>query len=476
MDISKYFKLKKTQAELDFVNVDPKRDIPLFVDPYALEIKSDEWSTKCADDIRSFFTAVVGSLRTTDRPHAEALMSQLHEAKETFLGFSKGEPQGSGVGDFQAGQLLDKLASSRAVASGVLSDLAEAELFVEGIGRDRISDLTTNIIRGRLIEYTQAQCALHGIPLTKDRSVGPVWDSTNERWTQGYHDLPVAHGKAVILVPKYSVRKKLSLDSQEFYNHHMIEFLKEEYRTPNSGLAYVLKSGRLKVNKKDVKARHPFVKDDLADFVSKHPEVLEKYKDLKGARGPLGPEDLDRDFDERAFAEALIKALKMIAPGPDAANEYHSFMIGVLSFLFFPGLICPIKEHEIHSGRKRIDIRFTNAGDRGFFQSILQSPQTRALSIPVECKNYSREIANPELDQITGRFGHTRGFFGIICCRSIDKKIKFIERCRDTALDSRGYVVPLDDEDIIQMLTAVSNENRKAIDTFLRTRFDALIS
>ena len=46
MDISRYFKLKKTQAELDFVNVDPTRDIPLFVDPYALEIKSDEWSGK----------------------------------------------------------------------------------------------------------------------------------------------------------------------------------------------------------------------------------------------------------------------------------------------------------------------------------------------------------------------------------------------------------------------------------------------
>lgn len=175
MDISRYFKLNKKQAELDFVNVDPMRDTPLFVDPYALEIKSDEWSISCADDIRSFFAAVVSALRT-DRHRAEILMSQLHEAKETFLGLSKGEPKGSGVGDFQASQLLNKLEGSRAVATGVLSDLAEAELFVEGIGRDRVSDLTTNIIRGRLIAYTQAQCALHQIPLIANRSVGPVWD------------------------------------------------------------------------------------------------------------------------------------------------------------------------------------------------------------------------------------------------------------------------------------------------------------
>lgn len=475
MKISSYFKLKKTQAELDFVNVDPQRDIPLFVDPYALEIKSDEWSETCADDIRSFFTAVVNSLRN-DRPHAETLMSQLHEAKETFLGLSKGTPKGSGVGDFQACQLLDKLANSRAVASGVLSDLAEAELFVEGIGRDRISDLTTNIIRGRLIEYTQAQCALHGIPLSKNRSVGPVWDPSNERWAQGYHDLPVAHGKTVILVPKYSVRRKLSLDSQEFYNHHMIEFLKEEYTVPNSGLAYVLKSGRLRVNKKDVKAKHPFVKDDLADFARNHPDVLEHYKNLKGARGPLSSKDMDEDFDERIFATALVRSLAKISPGSSTAGEYHSFMIGALSFLLFPGLIYPIKEHEIHSGRKRIDIRFTNAGDRGFFQRILQLPQTRAISVPVECKNYSREIANPELDQISGRFGHTRGFFGIICCRSLDDRARFIARCRDTALDSRGYVVLLDDQDIVQMLQYVSDANRNAIDAFLSRRLDELTS
>ena len=76
----------------------------------------------------------------------------------------------------------------------------------------------------------------------------------------------------------------------------MIEFLKEEYTVPNSGLAYVLKSGRLKVNKKDVKAKHPFIKDDLAEFVSKHPEVLEKYKELKGCARAAWPRSSRRRF------------------------------------------------------------------------------------------------------------------------------------------------------------------------------------
>jgi hypothetical protein len=475
MRISKLFKLNKNQAELDFVDVDPRKDTPVFVDPYALEIKDDQWSSLCADHIRSFFGAALAALRANDRKRAERLISQLHEARETFLGVSRGIPHGRGLGQFQSGQLLAALEASRAVATGILSDLAEAELFIAGIGRDKISDLTTNIIRGPLIEYTAAQCDLLGIPMKGNQSVGPVWEVDRERWVQKYQTLPIANGLPLILVPKYSVRKRLSLDSQEFYNHHMIEFLKEEQLSANSSLVYVLRSGARRVYKKDVKRRHPFIKDELAEFVRRHPEVLEEYKRLKGARGPLSGDELDEAFDERPFAVALIKALAKIEPGSEAATNYHDLMIGVLSFTLFPGLIYPVKEHEIHEGRKRIDIKYTNSGSPGFFKRALESPQMRAISVMVECKNYSRDLANPELDQMSSRFAHTRGFLGIICCRHIEKKDRFRKGCRDTAHDGRGYILALDDRDIKRMLELISDGKRNGIDRLLNDLLDELI-
>ncbi len=45
-----------------------------------------------------------------------------------------------------------------------------------------------------------------------------------------------------MLVPKFSVRQRLSLESQEFYNHYMIDFLRNEYEQGSSGLVQVLKS------------------------------------------------------------------------------------------------------------------------------------------------------------------------------------------------------------------------------------------
>lgn len=142
MDFSRFFSLSKTQAELDFVNVDPERDTRVFVDPYALEVKDDQWSNRCADHIRSFFHAVLHAIRTGDDDRAMHLLSNLHESQETFLGLSSGIPRGRGIGSGNAEQLYAALAGSKAIQTGLISDLAEAELFIPGIGRDKISDLT----------------------------------------------------------------------------------------------------------------------------------------------------------------------------------------------------------------------------------------------------------------------------------------------------------------------------------------------
>lgn len=281
-------------------------------------------------------------------------------------------------------------------------------------------------------------------------------------------------GRAVILVPKYSVRRRLSLDSQEFYNKQMIEFLAEEHLIASSSLVHTLKNGRRRVFKKDIKERHPFIKDDLADFVREHPEVLEEYKKLKGAQGPLTMSELDEDFDEAALATALETVLPGIAPGAANASKYHHLMIGVLSFLFFPGLIEPIKEREIHEGRKRIDIKFTNSGTGVFFERVLKAVQTRAVSVSIECKNYSADPANPELDQLSGRFSHTRGFLGFLCCRTLQDKITMKRRCHDTAMDGRGYIIVLSDDEILSFLRMVAAGHRDQLEYRLNQLYNEL--
>ena len=88
----------------------------------------------------------------------------------------------------------------------------------------------------------------------------------------------------------------------------------------------------------------------------------------------------------------------------------------------------------------------------------------------VECKNYSSDPANPELDQLSGRFSPNRGRVGILTCRSFVNQDRFIERCRDTYRDDRGLIVPLSDADINHLLAHHNNWNTEELDRYLSER------
>lgn len=161
---SQHFSIDLTEHELDFVDISNEYDTRVYVDPYAIEIQQDIWCEKASNNIRSFFLEVLQALRARNDARAIFLMSHLTEPKETFLGISSGEPKGRGVGRGQALQLISAIRRSKAFKTGLLSDLSEMALYVEGIDRDKISDLTTNIIRDLLVEYTAQQCSLFDIP------------------------------------------------------------------------------------------------------------------------------------------------------------------------------------------------------------------------------------------------------------------------------------------------------------------------
>src|SRR5947207_1342477 len=131
MKLSKAFELNKRQPQLDFVDVDVSKDTRLFVDPYAIEIRDDDLSQLFAYHVVSYFQEILDALLAKNTHRAMALTENLHEPQETFLGFSQGRPQGRGVGRFQANQLLGALRNSTAFKTGLLTDIADTELFIE---------------------------------------------------------------------------------------------------------------------------------------------------------------------------------------------------------------------------------------------------------------------------------------------------------------------------------------------------------
>jgi hypothetical protein len=139
--------------------------------------------------------------------------------------------------------------------------------------------------------------------------------------------------------------------------------------------------------------------------------------------------------------------------------------------IFYPRLVSPQIEREINEGRKRIDLVFDNAAETGFFYRLHTTHQTSCQFIKVECKNYNRELANPELDQMVGRFDPNTGKFGLIVCRSLEDEALFLKRCNDSYKSQHGIILPLTDVDIIQLLSGLKAGRERPEEEVLMKRF-----
>lgn len=139
--------------------------------------------------------------------------------------------------------------------------------------------------------------------------------------------------------------------------------------------------------------------------------------------------------------------------------------------MFAPSLTRPKKEQDIDEGRKRIDISFHNSATDGFFSKLVNQHKYIVPYVPIECKNYTDDIANPEFDQMLGRLNRRRGMFGIIVCRTIVDRGAVLKRCQDAVKnDPEKAIVVLDDLDIKKLLELQINTNKKGISEHLEDK------
>lgn len=474
--LSQHFKLQKTQAELDFVDVFLTGDLPLFIDPYALSKRTDIWSVEASNLAVDFFQQAVDHIRKGDHHKAKAILNRLGEPNDTGLGLSRKKRQGKGVSGKQSLELYDYLKDSTAAKTGFLKDLEDCELLVPGISRDKISDITTNIIREKLVGYTQDQCELLDIPL-QSVPCGPFWDPHSHEWSpDSYAELPTYKDGRLLLVPKAIVRYDLAYDHRDYYNGHVLSFLREQHLSAGDSLVQLLRNGKRRVTKKDLKEKYPLSKEFLYKFSKEHPAIFAKYKNELRDLREISNDSLAALTDEaKTDLAAFEEKLAAIPAGTKHAGEYHDCIAGILEAILYPWLTHPKKEQPLHDGRKRIDIVYSNAASSGFFHSLHAIKKVPCPFIMVECKNYSADPSNPELDQLAGRFSPNRGRFGLLVCRTCDDRDLFRKRCRDTAQDDRGWIVMLTDDDIRQLLDLRADGKEQEMSALLENEYKRLV-
>lgn len=476
MKISKRFNLEKTQYELDFVDIDTDIDTPLFLDPYYISKCEFPFASEAYESIHSYFDYLLALLKGKKFDAAEEVFSYLGESNDICMGLSSGKPNGHGMGPMDTEKIFKKLLASRALKSGLMEDIEDFRIFVPNVDKDKVSDMTANIIKKHLIEYTKQQCDLHGIPLTENVPSGMYWDAKLKRWDNQYVERLIIDGKPILLVPKRIVSYTDKYTSAEYKQHFVLNYLRNEHLRLGSSLVREYKSGEKYVTKKSIiEQEPPMDKAYLTKFTESHPQVFAEFKKETEKKLKVMEGAVSEELNLREICNYLIKTLEETPPGASNASRYHDLIIGVLELLFYPNLSNPRKEKGIHDSRKRIDIVFNNSAETGFFFRV---PNHNALLpsnyVFVECKNYTGKVANEELDQLSGRFSNRRGKIGILTCRILDDKDLFIKRCADTYEDDRGLILPIDDNDLKEALGNYPLMGAEAIDCILQAKYDKI--
>jgi len=184
-------------------------DLPLFIDPFLLFNSQKPEYQQLHDGIIRYLRFL------RDKSAGQALDSALvrawyrfGEVKQNWMGFSRVGNSGSGLGPNFADSLHESLGTffntfgQERVTRG--SHLEKVCLISERVGRDNISDFTTNLIKGFLLEYTQTFALAHLRPEQRRAfNIDKVrFNYATEAWVRERYELPNVGGDYVLLTPK----------------------------------------------------------------------------------------------------------------------------------------------------------------------------------------------------------------------------------------------------------------------------------
>lgn len=208
--ISDFFGIDETVFEqYGALNISVVNDLPLFIDPFLLFHSDKPEYLELHEKIIEYLVFLRD--RAAEGHVDDGRLRNWYcfpEVKQNWLGFSESGNNGAGLGiDFARNLhtnlhvIFSEFGDEKVTES---SHLEKVCLVSDGVGRDNISDFTTNLIKGYLCKYTEKFAAEHLLP----DAIRDVWveranfNYKTQSWARVRYKLPWVNGDFVILTPK----------------------------------------------------------------------------------------------------------------------------------------------------------------------------------------------------------------------------------------------------------------------------------
>ncbi|WP_210202854.1 hypothetical protein [Rhizobium sp. L18] len=430
------------QAELDFAIPFFDEDIPLYVDPFML------WRSPSQQD-QALHTSLVNAFNHLgylaskgEEDQAVRTLIAASECDEVGLG-SSATRKGKRIGESKAREIVELFKRIPYYAQRGFRHFEEIQFFVDGISKDRISDISCSFLKSFLIDFTMQQCDKTGIP-REPVDVENVYDYRKNAFeTQRGLVLPVhpGDGRPLLFVPKRWLRFVPWQNCDEYFAGYC----------PQDEISH---------------KPEEITRVDVLDYNRDHYGVIDAYIQHKERTF----EDCKNDplFSQIPVTSARRKfsLIKKLPTGKDdgADRKYEDAIGQLLPSLLYPKLDFAQEQARTDSGVSIRDLIFYNTASTQFLADMHKDYGSRQITM--EMKNVAA-VQREHVDQLNRYLAEELGKFGLFVTRNPLNKAVFT-RTVDLWSGQRKVIITLTDDDIGQMVELFESRQRDPLDVIVK--------
>ena len=430
--------ISAAQAELDFAIPFFDEDIPLYVDPFLL------WNSSSQQD-QALHTSLINSFNRLNwlsqkgrRDEAIRNLIIASECDEVGLGQSANR-RGKRIGERTAGQILDLFNQIPEYGKYGFTHFEEIQLYVDGISRDRVSDISCNFVKSFLVDYTFEHCKRVGIP-TSDVRIDSLYNYKTHTFDANIEaKLPVSPvtGSPIILVPKRWLRHVPWINYDDYFST----------ACPRDDVVNARGS--------DERAEVLLFNRAHHDEVAKY--VLQKEKTASDASN----DPLFKQIPVLSARRKLAEIRKLPSGKDDNADKkYEDACAQLLASLLYPHLDFADTQSRSDGGSTIRDLVFYNNRSVDFLSEIIDDYNSR--QVVFELKNVAK-ISRDHIYQLNRYLTNEFGRFGVLLTRNELPRPMF-KNTVELWSGQRRAIISLTDADLELMVEVFDSKQRQPIE------------
>jgi hypothetical protein len=436
--LNDFYSLPFRQDDVDFVIPFIDEDIPFYIDPFLLWKSPSQQDNSLHLSLINSFNFLGNQFLKGNKDVIDTLINS-SECIEIGLGISKNKI-GKKIGKTTAVDILSLYKNIAQISNSGFIHFEEIQFFVENIAEDRISDITANLIKSFLIDFTIEQCEKHSIPIESLEI--DCFDNKSNRFKTEKVYLPInpITKSPILFVPKRWIRRTPYLNYKNYCSEYYLPQIVKEGDVPD----------RVKILNFN---RHNY------DLVQTYIKIKEREQsDCKN-------DPLFKQIPVLSVKKKLNTIIKLPTGKTDNADrEYENNLCPLLASLLYPHLDFATEQSRTESGVLIRDLIFYNNCSDVFLREIYESYHCR--QIVIELKNV-KVVNTDHIDQLNRYLKDSFGKFGIIFTRNLPPK-NVIKNTIDLWSGHRKCILIMTDEDLKSMCQVFESKNRLPIDYISR--------